>query len=110
MKRLYISDLDGTLLDSGGIVTVRTADTLNRLISEGMYFTFATARSPYSIVNITAPLKISVPCILMNGVSIYDRDRREFVKNEFIPVSASHEGHSRRMTSAASCTRYVTEC
>jgi len=91
LKRLYISDLDGTLLDSSGIVTAGTADTLNRLISEGMYFTFATARSPYSIVHITAPLKISVPCILMNGVSIYDRDRREFVKNEFIPVSASHE-------------------
>lgn len=91
MKRLYITDLDGTLLNSDAEISKKTADILNGLTDKGVNFTFATARSAYSVVHITAPLNINVPCILMNGVSIYDRDRSIFVKNEYIPESASYQ-------------------
>ena len=91
MKRLFISDLDSTLLGSDGTISRKTAEIMNRLTDKDIYFTFATARSAYSVVHITAPLNINVPCILMNGVSIYDRDNRQFVKNEYIPVSASEQ-------------------
>ncbi|MDE6833583.1 MAG: HAD family hydrolase, partial [Ruminococcus sp.] len=71
IKRLYITDLDGTLLDSSGKVSVNTVKIINSLIGNGIYFTFATARSVYSAKPITAGININVPCILMNGVSIY---------------------------------------
>ena len=78
-KTLYVSDLDGTLLSPEPAITERTAEVINSLISRGMHFTFATARSVYSAVPITSALDINVPCILMNGVS------------EFIPTAASAE-------------------
>lgn len=89
MKTLYVSDLDGTLLSPEAEITPFTRDTLNKLCAEGIDFTFATARSIYSALPLTAELGINVPCILMNGVSIYDIQNQRYVKNEYIPVEAS---------------------
>ena len=91
LKTLYVSDLDGTLLDPSPKITSRTAETLNSLIAKGMEFTFATARSIYSAVPITSALDINVPCILMNGVSIYDIVNERYIKNEFIVPEDSAE-------------------
>lgn len=90
-KTLYISDLDGTLLSPEPAVTRKTAETINALAANGMNFTFATARSIYSAIPITSALKINVPCILMNGVSIYDIGNERYIKNEFIEPADSAE-------------------
>ena len=90
-KTLYVSDLDGTLLSPEPAITERTADIINSLTAKGMHFTFATARSIYSAIPITSKLDINVPCILMNGVSIYDIAAESYIKNEFIPTDASSE-------------------
>ena len=90
-KTLYVSDLDGTLLSPEPAITERTADIINSLTAKGMNFTFATARSIYSAIPITSKLDINVPCILMNGVSIYDIAAESYIKNEFIPTDASAE-------------------
>ena len=86
-----MSDLDGTLLDRSAAVTPRTAEIINSLIQQGMNFTFATARSIHSARDITSALKINVPCILMNGVSIYDLNRNKYISNHYIPEAASEE-------------------
>ena len=91
MKRLYISDLDGTLLDPKPEISAHTAEVINSLTAKGMNFTFATARSIYSAVPITAALDINVPCILMNGVSIYDIKHERYIKSEFIEPTVSAE-------------------
>ncbi|MBQ8182108.1 MAG: HAD family hydrolase [Ruminococcus sp.] len=85
IKTLYISDLDGTLLNSSGELSENTASDLNFLLDKGMHFTFATARTIYSAGAITAALDIDIPCILMNGVCIYDLKKREYVNVEAIP-------------------------
>ena len=89
LKRLYISDLDGTLLSPEPKITARTAELINSLTAGGMNFTFATARSIYSAVPITSALDINVPCILMNGVSIYDIKNERYIKSEFIDPALS---------------------
>ena len=89
MKRLYISDLDGTLLSPKPEITTHTAEIMNALAGKGMDFTFATARSIYSAVPITSALDINVPCILMNGVSVYDIRNGSYVRNEFIDPALS---------------------
>lgn len=89
MKRLYISDLDGTLLNPEPKITARTAELINSLTAKGMSFTFATARSIYSAVPITSALDINVPCILMNGVSVYDIKNKRYIKSEFIDPAVS---------------------
>lgn len=89
IKRLYITDLDGTLLNSMGEVSENTIKKINSLTENGMHFTFATARSVYSAKPITAGLNINIPCILMNGVSIYNLYENRYVKNEYINTDNS---------------------
>lgn len=72
MKTLYISDLDGTLLNDKVELSPHTIETLNALIQQGIHFTIATARTAASVTKILAPLAINVPVVLMNGVLVYD--------------------------------------
>ncbi len=83
MKRLFITDLDGTFFNDKAQVTDISSEIVNKFISEGGYFTFATARTASSAVVMTKNININVPCILMNGVSIYDIQRQKYVKNNY---------------------------
>lgn len=89
MKRLYISDLDGTLLNSSAHITDNTAGIINELLASELAFTFATARTAASAVQMTQKIKLNLPCILMNGVSIYDITAGKYIKNEYIKRSAA---------------------
>ena len=75
---LFISDLDGTLLDKNAELPAETTADLNKLISEGMAFTVATARSPASVSIILKDLDLRIPLILMNGVLIFDPVKKAF--------------------------------
>lgn len=88
-KILFISDLDGTLLNNDGGLPEYTTAVLNNMISGGMYFTFATARTIYSAKPITSGLDINVPCILNNGASVYDMQTGEYVKNAYFQRSTA---------------------
>ncbi|MCH3964425.1 MAG: HAD family hydrolase [Clostridium sp.] len=68
---LYISDLDGTLLNSEQVVSDRSAGIINGLIEAGLNFTIATARSYEASKNILEPLHLKLPVILNNGAFIY---------------------------------------
>ena len=72
MKILYVSDLDGTLLNKDTKLTDYTINELNKLIDEGLMFTYATARSYNSSKVVSEGLNIKYPVILCNGVKIYD--------------------------------------
>lgn len=78
MKTLYISDLDGTLLDRSAKLTKRSAEIINELSSRGMLFTIATARS-LSSLRILSDLKTDLPCVQLNGVLMYDLGKGEYM-------------------------------
>ena len=67
---LYVSDLDGTLLNREKRVTTYTADMINQCIKRGMKFTVATARMPYGCDYRLRDIRINTPGILTNGVLI----------------------------------------
>lgn len=83
-KTLYISDLDGTLLNSDKEISKYTMDIINACIEKGMYFSIATARTAASSVKILLGLNINIPVILMNGVVIYDIQHHKYIKTEEI--------------------------
>jgi len=87
LKTLYISDLDGTLLGADQRLSEENADILRKAASSGAYFTFATARTAASALKIMENAGVNVPCILMNGVCIYDMLREEYVLCRYIPQS-----------------------
>lgn len=79
MKNLYVSDLDGTLLNNKQKITLFSKKRLNRLINNGLNFTIATARTPATVIDIIDGLNIKLPLILMNGVVIYDKSKEEYI-------------------------------
>jgi len=82
MNTLYISDLDGTLLNPDAEVSEYTASVLNQLISDGIHFTVATARTLASTSHILTPVNIKLPIVLMNGAAIYDANTKKYIHTE----------------------------
>jgi len=82
MKTLYISDLDGTLLQPNVELSKRTITILNDLINQGMHFTVATARTIVSVAPILKEVHMQVPLVLMNGVCIYDLNSSKYLHVE----------------------------
>ena len=80
-KTLYVSDLDGTLLNQDSQLSDETISILNELIEvRNVNFSIATARTPATVVNIMAPLKLRLPLVVLNGAAIWDNSERKFVK------------------------------
>ena len=79
METLYVSDLDGTLLNKKKEITPKTAEILNRCIREGMKFSVATARMPYGCDYRLQDLAMTTPGILTNGVFLYDFNQQRYL-------------------------------
>jgi Cof subfamily protein (haloacid dehalogenase superfamily) len=80
MKTLYISDLDGTLLNPEALLSSSAAERLNELLAKGLVFSVATARTAATAADLVKPLNLSLPIILMNGVAVYDTKTKTYVK------------------------------
>lgn len=83
-KMLYVSDLDGTLLNSDALLGEGVPERLNRLIDEGLCFTVATARTYATVNSIMKEVHLTYPMILMNGVMIYDPVNKRCIQAEII--------------------------
>ena len=70
--KLFISDLDFTLLDTVGDLPRSSALRLNRLIDTGVHFTIATARATPSIKHLMEGVNLRLPIIELNGAIIRD--------------------------------------
>ena len=77
-KTLYISDLDGTLLDKKAKLSRHSEELIKRFIENGGLFSVATARSQ-SAVSILSRLDIRIPSIHLNGVLMYDYKNRKYI-------------------------------
>lgn len=72
MDTLYVSDLDGTLLDADASLSAPTRAILGALLDEGLCFTVATARSIHSIRSVLGDLPLRLPVIESNGAYVTD--------------------------------------
>ena len=88
-RTLYISDLDGTLLNSNSIVTSHSVENINLLLQKDMLFTIATARTPATVVPFLKQLQLDLPVVLMNGAVLYDIQNKHYIQtNGFTDDSA----------------------
>lgn len=90
MKTLYISDLDGTLLDRRARLSERSQRIIRELVHNGMLFSVATARSQ-SAVSILSQLDIAVPSVHLNGVLMYDYRCRRYIDCVPMDTEAARE-------------------
>lgn len=91
MKTLYISDLDGTLLNNEAQLSKKSLDILNFLIENGVNFSLATARTYATVVPLMKKLNLNVPAVLMNGVCIYDCKKFKALKFHKLNFETSAE-------------------
>lgn len=91
MKTLYISDLDGTLLNNSAEVTETSQKLLSEFISRGNYFSVATARSEATVLQMLSDVPVNVPVVLMNGVALMNAETREYIKVEAFSDDAKAE-------------------
>lgn len=86
---LYLSDLDGTLLDRDATLPAPDAEKINRMTAAGVKIAFATARTVRSVSAILGAVDFSLPgaapAALMNGTMIRDMRTNRYVAVEKIP-------------------------
>lgn len=84
IKTLYVSDLDGTLLNTHDKISDFSLTAINTLVEKGMLFTYATARSLVSTSVVTKGLTQNMPAIIYNGTfTQYPSTGEILVKNGF---------------------------
>jgi Cof subfamily protein (haloacid dehalogenase superfamily) len=71
-NQLFVSDLDGTLIDDTAQLSAQTAHKLKRYICAGLMFTIATARSYLSVKDIFKNIYFRLPIIEQNGALVTD--------------------------------------
>ncbi len=80
MKRLFVSDLDGTLVDRNARLSPFTRRHLLELLRAGLPFTVASARSIHTIAPILEGLPIELPIVEFNGAYVTDlRHKRSLI-------------------------------
>ena len=79
MKTLYVSDLDGTLLNSSTQLSERTVASLNDMLHyHDINFTVATARTPATVTRLMERVDTKLPYIVMAGAAFWDNAHREY--------------------------------
>lgn len=102
-RTLYVSDLDGTLLNRKTIVSERSVNLLNKLIHKhGLLFSIATARTPATVVALMERIDTQLPFILMSGATMWDNTKRKFLNvrsieqsliETLLPIFERHQVH-----------------
>jgi hypothetical protein len=82
MKKLYVTDLDGTLLNRQDRISPFSVRVINELTDKGLLFTYATARSLVSASKVTEGLSTEIPVIAYNGAFIFQPSTGEILSSE----------------------------
>lgn len=86
-KILFVSDLDGTLLNEQSKVSNVTADILSDLIENNyLHFTIATARTPATAIPLTKEIGINLPMIVMTGAAMWNPASNSYIYSTKIDI------------------------
>nr|WP_320024405.1 HAD hydrolase family protein [uncultured Acetobacterium sp.] len=78
-KALFVTNLDGTLLNSSGEISNYSRIKLNTMIKHGALITIATTRSVETLLPLLEGVEMKVPIIIMNGAVQYDLKKRTYL-------------------------------
>lgn len=85
-KMMLLSDMDGTLLDSEGQVSMENRLAIREFIAAGGRFGIATGRSHLNFESFLTGVEVNAPCILYNGCALYDREEKKFLELCTLPT------------------------
>ena len=85
---LFVTDLDGTLLDDNKKISEENKKAIKYFENEGGLFTFITGRIPFGTRMILEQFVPKIPFGCMNGGGIYDYSKKELLWCNTLPDSA----------------------
>ncbi|MCR4792031.1 MAG: Cof-type HAD-IIB family hydrolase [Lachnospiraceae bacterium] len=109
-KKIFFSDLDGTLLTSDKRISARTKKALDDFVLRGNHFAICTGRGLDNVLDVSRNLEVDYPgsfLICYNGALIYDHDKEEVIFRVGVPLemipgifemAASHHVHAHTYT------------
>ncbi|MHC4524906.1 MAG: HAD family hydrolase [Planctomycetota bacterium] len=127
-RKIYISDLDGTLLKSDGTLSEYSRGALTELLQAGVHFTVASARAWGEIVPVLGDLPLSLPVIAVNGAYLTDYKTgkhlvinhldndfaqtiyQHILAHELLPFIVTHNGVEGRSWPTSRCSGITTRC
>lgn len=78
-RMLFVTNLDGSLLNSSGEISSYSKIKLNTMIKHGALITIATTRSVETLLPLLEGVEMKVPIIIMNGAVQYDLKKRTYL-------------------------------
>lgn len=84
MKTLYVSDLDGTLMQPDARISDKAAVLINRAVADGKLFTIATARTPATVSGILSSIHMRLPAVVMTGAALWHQDTGRYSRERHI--------------------------
>ncbi len=73
-NKIYITDLDDTLLNTEARISKKNAEKINVMIRNGLYISYITARDFISSKVIMKDVAINIPVAVSNGAAVVDLD------------------------------------
>ncbi len=84
MYKLLAIDLDGTLLNSYGEVSLKTKQALKKAKEQGIEVVLSSGRTIDSVKNLATELEVDNYLISGNGAVVYDIQKDKIIYNRFI--------------------------
>lgn len=84
--KLIISDLDGTLIPRGGVISEENKAAIQGFVAEGGLFAIATGRTPEAAAGYVEGLPVCAPSVFFNGAMLYDWQGKKVLKT--LPLTA----------------------
>lgn len=85
IRTLYVTDMDGTLLNNGSFVSYRSSAIISDLSHDGALITVATARTPATVVSLMETTFTTVPYVVLTGAALYDHASHAYHDVNIIP-------------------------
>ena len=84
--KMIISDLDGTLIPRGGVISAENRQAIADFVAEDGLFAVATGRTPEAAAGYVEGLPINAPSVFFNGAMLYDWAAKKVLKT--MPLTA----------------------
>lgn len=85
---LYVSALDGTLLNDDDELSNYTRVKLKQLLERGANIVLTTSRTPSAILSLIQDIPFIYPIVVMNGAAMYDLQKQQYKYCKTIPQDA----------------------
>ena len=85
---MLITDMDGTLIPRGGVVSAENRSAVREFVEGGGCFGIATGRTPEAAAGYVKELLINAPCVFFNGSMLYDWEKQQVLVTRPLPAAA----------------------